>query len=98
MRGRVLIHAAKGMTQDEYDDVVHWLNGTIELPLPRNLPRGGIVGHMEIVDCVRASSSKWFVGPFGFVLRNACPLLPTPLRGQLGFFDVPVPRIFGDGA
>lgn len=50
---------------------------------------GGIVGIAEIVSCVTASNSPWFFGKYGFVLRNARPLPFTPLRGQLGFFDVP---------
>lgn len=47
---------------------------------------GGIVGEAEIVDCVSTSGSLWFVGPYGFVIRNARPLPFRPCRGQLGFF------------
>ena len=51
-----------------------------------DLPRGGIVGEAEIVDCVTQSDSPWFEGPYGFVLRNAHPLPFRPCRGRLGFF------------
>lgn len=47
---------------------------------------GGIIGVAEVVDCVTASRSEWFVGDYGFVLRNARPLPFMPLKGQLGFF------------
>lgn len=48
---------------------------------------GGIVGVAEVVDCVSASSTEWFVGRFGFVIRNARPVDFLPCRGALGFFD-----------
>jgi len=62
----------------------------IELPPLGQLERGGIVGSVEIVDCVAASDSPWFFGRFGFVLREPQPLPFVPWKGQLGFFDVPV--------
>lgn len=93
-RGRVLVHAAKGCTRDEWengnDPLWHCGGPTIELPALAELPRGGIVGSVEIVDCVTGSDSHWFAGRFGFVLRDPQPLPFTPWRGQLGFFDVPL--------
>lgn len=92
-RGRVLIHASKGCTRDEYEDgqdpIWHSGGPTIELPPLADLPRGGIVGSVEIVDCVAVSSSPWFAGRFGFVLRDPKSLPFLPWKGQLGFFDVP---------
>jgi len=92
-RGRFLIHASKGMTRAEYElaDDPLWDRGgpTIKLPYFSELERGGIVGEAEIVDCVTDSDSLWFSGIFGFVLRNAKPLPFRPLRGMLGFFEVP---------
>lgn len=55
-------------------------------------PGGAIIGEVDIVDCVTRSSSPWFEGPYGFVLRN--PTLyekPLPYKGRLGFFDVVLP-------
>jgi len=89
-RGRVLVHAAKGMTLKEYDeavDIVKQINPQIIVPsLP--LQRGGIIGSVEIVDCVRQSESPWFFGPCGFVLRDPKLLPFRPLKGALGFFNV----------
>lgn len=91
-RGPFLIHASKGMTRSEYEDATDplWARGgpTIDLPAFDDLPRGGIVGRVEIVDCVAASESPWFRGRFGFVLRNARSLPFQACRGALGFFDV----------
>ncbi len=99
-RGPVCIHAAKGMTDDEYADanrtiqhivgvvdeawLVRWLGVTAA---PQRLYRGGIIGTAEIVDCVEASDSPWFFGRYGFVLRNVRPVEFIPTKGALGFFD-----------
>lgn len=92
-RGRILVHASKGMTHAEYQDVEYWLkiehDCQIELPPIDKLERGGIVGSVEIVDCVAKSPSKWFFGDFGFVLRDARPMPFMPYKGSLGFFNVP---------
>lgn len=88
-RGRVLIHASKGMTLGEYNDAA-WYAGErgVSVPHQNNVPRGGIVGSVEIVDCVVRSDSRWFMGTYGFVLRNPVVMPFHPCRGALGFFDV----------
>ena len=91
IRGRILIHAAKGCTRVEMEDALDFAEaacGTRYRGDLKSIPRGGIIGSVEIVDCVTASASPWFVGKFGFVLRNPQPLPFRPLRGQLGFFEV----------
>lgn len=51
---------------------------------------GCLVGSVLIVDCVTAHPSAFFMGQYGFVLQNPIPLAtPIPLKGALGFFDVP---------
>lgn len=93
-RGRVLIHASKNCSRAEYDGAVDFLIARdLErrgggLPWIDQFDRGGIVGSVEIVDCVTASDSPWFVGEFGFVLRNPQPLPFAPAKGRLGFFNV----------
>ena len=91
-RGRILIHAAKGCTRQEFEDALEFAEDVIDKSINADLktiPRGGIIGSVEIVDCVSASDSPWFCGEFGFVLRDPQPLPFTPWKGQLGFFDVP---------
>lgn len=84
VRGRVLIHVGKKFDKDECD----YINGVFGVTVPTDLQTGGIVGSVEIVDCVKQSKSKWFFGRFGFVLRNPIVLPFMPCRGQLGFFEV----------
>ena len=91
-RGRILVHAGKGMTRDEFDSAAIFSfgrTGTAKLPPPDELQRGRIIGSVEIVDCVKRSDSHWFVGTYGFVLRDPRPLPFLPWKGQLGFFNVP---------
>jgi hypothetical protein len=99
-RGSVLIHAGKSWDRDAEDDMVHGRDPTGSFERNKTMierfvaeyqeveaHRGGIVGVAEIVDCVTESSSPWFFGDFGFVIRNARPLPFRPCRGMLGFFD-----------
>ena len=94
-KGKVLIHAAKTCTRREYGEAVAFaqplLPPGVSIPPLELLPRGGIVGMVEIVDCVHQSSSPWFVGPYAAVLAHPKTLELIPLMGQLGFFDVPRP-------
>jgi hypothetical protein len=91
--GRLLIHASK-----TYDKTGHlWIEKHFpELSIPAMVPVGQIVGEVEMVECVRSHPSKWFVGPFGFVLKNPLEYgIPILYRGQLGIFDVPETVIRG---
>jgi hypothetical protein len=89
-RGEVLIHAAKRIPyEDECTDIEQRYGVT----LPEDFDVGGIIGAVTIDDCVSHQSSKWFHGPFGFVLSNPRPLEFVPYRGQLGFFDATVRQI-----
>ena len=84
-RGDVLIHTGlrfdDDFTGNGLPDIVR------QIPTDDDLPRGGIVGIAEIVDCVKDHPSPWFFGRYGFVLRNARPLEFKPCVGRLGFFE-----------
>ena len=99
-RGPICIHAAKGMTRSEYDTANRfiqqvlgpvdqdWLNKWLGVTAAQcKLQHGGIIGTADIVDCRDASESPWFMGTYGFVLRNVKPVKFIPVRGALGFFD-----------
>ena len=89
-RGKVLIHASKGMTRDEYAIAfVLAEEQGVKLPAFGDLERGGIVGEVEIVDCVKSHPSPWFFGHYGFVLSDAKPLPFRPCKGMLGLFTPP---------
>jgi ASCH domain len=85
-RGPVLIHASKawGWKEKEDRDCVIFSFG---IAIPETLPLGGIVGEARIVDCVEHHASRWFNGPFGFVLADAKQGTFIPCRGALGFFN-----------
>lgn len=93
-RGEFLIHAGVGLVQRDYRELQAQLRDELDIVLPDHtdvaqVPRGGIVGVAELVRVVRDSESPFFMGPFGFELRNARPLPFVPWKGQLGWFDVP---------
>ena len=87
-RGTIAIHAGAAW---------HW---------DRQLPRGiaqpddseihfsAIIAIADLVDCVDHARSKWFGGPFGFVLDNIRPLKkPVPCKGALSFWHVPSAQV-----
>jgi hypothetical protein len=86
-RGTCLVHAGIAL-QPIGDELRAWVKRTAGVDLPRSdeLPRGGIVGQVDVIDVVRASSSPWFEGQCGLVLANPKPLSFTPCQGKLGFF------------
>lgn len=85
---RVAVHAARGMTQQEYADAVDFMSRfDVVCPAPADLARGGVIGAVDVIDIVRQSSSQWFTGPRGLVLRNPFACAFTPARGALGFFS-----------
>jgi len=91
-RGPLLIHAGKRWYDGGFDatdrnlfqETVRRAGSTAHVPA--DMPRGGIVGIVDLVDVVQASVSPWFEGPMGLVLRNPRPLPFIPCRGSLGFF------------
>ncbi len=90
-RGRVQIHA--GLTQAPFMETFKWFVEKGVAPiialalLSPQLPRGAIVGEVDIIDCVTESDSPWFVGPYGWVLANPEAYdKPIPCKGRLGFF------------
>lgn len=93
-RGPVCIHASSGMTREEFDSAMEFIDeatggppaGPGRLPQARELVRGAIVGVVDVVDVVRKSSSPWWMGPVGLVLANPRAVDPIPCKGQLGFF------------
>lgn len=91
-RGWVALHAGKKMDEDAYASVIrgnHPVTGEnrIRVIEPFNFQRGGIIGCAEIYDCVDRSESDWFVGRYGFMIRNARTVPFIPVKGALGFFD-----------
>ena len=88
-RGPLCIHAALGMTQDEYHDAAAFMALIgVTCPPPHQLLRGGVIGTVLLSEIVKEHHSPWFFGPRGLVLADAKPTLFIPCVGTLGFFDV----------
>ena len=98
-RGRVLVHASKGMTRAEYEDVEDYLTFSghegmkaIRLPAIADLERGGIVGAVTVANCIPSDErlSPWHMeGQFGFHLTVVKTIPFVACKGALGFFDIP---------
>uniref|UniRef100_A8GLP2 ASCH domain-containing protein n=1 Tax=Serratia proteamaculans (strain 568) TaxID=399741 RepID=A8GLP2_SERP5 len=89
-RGPLLIHASKGVLSRDYaaafNLIRHHCLG-IRLPEIDGFECGGIVGAVELTDCVTRHDSLFFGGPHGFVLANATPTDFHPMKGRLSFFE-----------
>jgi hypothetical protein len=84
-RGPLLIHAAR-----RPDDVILDIENRYGVRIDRKaLQFAGIIGRVELVDVVKRSDSKWFLGPFGFVFRNPVALPFAPIAGKQKLFDLP---------
>ena len=58
----------------------------IEMPSIFDFKHCGIIGKVNLVDCVNVSTSPWFSGPYGLVLSAPEPVDFIPMRGKLGIF------------
>ncbi|MEO0665048.1 MAG: hypothetical protein AAFY97_04865 [Pseudomonadota bacterium] len=85
--GRIAIHAATGLKEDEFR-WGHWRlhRHGVRCPHPTELPRGAIIGAVDVAEIVSQSESEWFGGQMGLVLENAETCAPIPCPGALGYF------------
>ena len=89
-RGKLLIQASANLpSKDHLEEDRRWVKKR-GVKLPEELETGGIVGKVELVDCVDRSRSKWFEGPIGWVLTKPKRLPFMPLKGRLGLFNPPL--------
>ena len=87
VRCPVLIHAGAS-TQDLQIDVKEYIERKYKITtLPDTFDLGGIIGVVDIANCVRHHPSQWFRGPFGWVLANPRQLPFKPCTGKLKFFN-----------
>jgi ASCH domain len=95
-RGFFAIHATKTYREEDFAYCreafgVQWKR--------EDLPFGAIIGFAEIVEVitaeeVSAKTKKWFIGDYGFVMRNIIKLkTPVPAKGALSFWTLD-PDIF----
>src|SRR5438552_6363470 len=83
-RGQIAIHASAKIATDVQ------LPKRSRKPYPHELICGAIIGVVDILGVVDDSRSKWFEGPYGFVLANPRPLSkPIFCKGRLSLWDLP---------
>lgn len=101
IRGEILIHASKKFDNSGWAWMV---NNWYKVGLPgqvgdfldqmklEDYQLGGIVGQVQIIDCVLEHGSPWKAdSTYGFVLAHAKRLEFKPMNGRLGFFEVSMP-------
>lgn len=85
--GRIAVHAAKGMTRDEYDGAARFMAKLgLDVPRPDELRRGGIIGTVTVTGHVKESDSPWFFGPWALTLEDASECRHVACSGALGYF------------
>jgi hypothetical protein len=95
-RGPVLIHAGQKEETDQVTRIIALIAdqtgtpfGKLHALYKKHSARGAIVGRATVADCVTAHASRWFNGPFAFVLTDPEFCEPQRFRGALSFFEVP---------
>lgn len=86
--GRLYIYAAPG-TREEFEQAARFAadRGIEELPEIDQVDSGGLVGHVRLTGCARHSPSRWFVGPWGWLLREPVVQELRPCAAGAGIFD-----------
>ena len=87
--GTICIHAAIGLKEDEYRYIAWRMQGIgVTCPPQAQLPRGAIIGVVDVVEIIDRSDSPWFGGEAGLRLDNPRVLdIPIPAKGELGYFE-----------
>ena len=98
IRGEFLVHAPIKIRKEDCK----------RMKINEKLTTGAIIGKVELYDVkkyeslkeMKSDKKKHFASiinkekTFGFILKNAKPLrVPIPWKGQLGFFDVDLPKM-----
>jgi len=102
-RGPFLVHASLGFDEVGYQRMLRYLHELKyggPVPAPDEFVRGAVVGISEIIDCSQKFyASRWFEGPFGYVLQNSRAFAkPFSWKGMLGFWEFPDEKLPGDFA
>jgi hypothetical protein len=93
-RGRLWIHASQRFDGDAYQAL---RAAGVDLPEPDRLPRGALVGAVELVGCVRDAHSEWAEpGQWHWQMAQPRELVrPISIRGRQRLFPVRPPEESG---
>lgn len=102
IRGEIAIHASASKAEDDWEDAIITVAAIRAIAFSEaekwlikaigdsdKLPRGAVLGTVEITDCKRERTSPWhFDENWGFYLQNPKELKkPIPAKGKFGFWD-----------
>ena len=90
-RGPVFIHAARQFDYGAYQWILRHHGHVFTSKMKFN--RGGLIGVAHLSYVYKEHSSEWFQGKYGFFLEDRRPVEFTPLKGQLGLFNIFFPDI-----
>lgn len=79
------IHA--GLHYDK--EGAEWLRARGSSWQPEDIIHGAILGTARIGGVVKQSDSRWFIGPFGWLLEDIRPIKPLSCRGMQGLWPMP---------
>lgn len=85
-RGPLLIHAGASAPDFTFD-VIEDIEKRHGIVLPGTLRGAGIVGVVDLVDCLECHNSPWYQeGAFAWVLANPRQLKLRPCKGAVNLF------------
>ncbi len=58
-----------------------------------NFDRRCVIEHTILSSCIAESKSKFFIGKYGYALRDPILFFPIPCKERLRFFDVNLSHI-----
>lgn len=95
IRGRIAIHAASTMTQEEYSKAARFMMDIGAVPPTYDACMGTlglVLGSVRMYGCSKHVPSKWYTGEWGFLLRDPQQLdQKHKAKGQLGFWGWKAP-------
>lgn len=85
-RGEFYVHTGKRFDKESFLEMKR--RGYLEhFQSEKDFLLGGIVGKATIVDVIQKSDSPWFIGKYGFLLKNMHKIPFIPMAGKLNFFE-----------
>jgi hypothetical protein len=85
-RGPLLIHASANQSNCSEESLAE-MEQKYRVKIPRELPFGGIIGIVDVVDCAKQHPSIWkFRGSWGWVLKSPHRLPYRKCKGFVGLF------------
>lgn len=88
IRGEFYVHAAKSIDKNAPQELLQqWFDAAQAGDVAASL--GGVLGTVEITGCYTQYDSRWWQGPFGYLLKDPVTFTKFyPYKGQLRFFEV----------